>query len=92
MLFIYCVNGGEQTRRNTAGPDPIGALGILVSFPSPLPPLFFFPLKSQQVMVNSQEGMNVLPPAVAEFLTAFADARSLLAIWLFLIGIDSIFF
>lgn len=34
--FIYCVNGGEQTRRNTAGPDPTLSTGILVSFPSPL--------------------------------------------------------
>lgn len=34
--FIYCVNGGEQTRRNT-GRKPTLASGILTSFPYSLP-------------------------------------------------------
>lgn len=32
--FIYCVNGGEQTRRNTPGRGPTLSSGFLVSFPS----------------------------------------------------------
>lgn len=31
---IYCVNGGERSRRNTAGCDPTLSRGVLVSFPS----------------------------------------------------------
>lgn len=31
--FIYCVNGGEWSRRNTAGREPTLSGGVLVSFP-----------------------------------------------------------
>lgn len=40
--FIYCVNGGERSRRNTAGRGPTLPSGVLVSFPSYLLSSFLF--------------------------------------------------
>lgn len=34
-MLLFTVNGGEQTRRNTAGRDPTLSTSILVSFPCP---------------------------------------------------------
>lgn len=41
--FIYCVNGGEHRRRNTAGRDTTLCRSLLVSFPSPLLSSSLFP-------------------------------------------------
>lgn len=85
--FIYCVNGGERSRRNTADRDPTLCSGVLVSFPTRLLSsciLLFFSTHTLRVAVTHQwtwvillrHGVHVLNPAAHGSLLEWQNMKA----------------